>query len=178
MGTKMPDNETDFKLVSNKIYKETGLDCKQYKDNYPKRRINVRIRALNAESYRDYMRIPDNNQGEYDLLLDKLTINVTQFFRDKTVFDAVRNTVLPALISDKKNKGKKLIRIWSAGCASGEEPYISSILLHEVLGSDIHNFMIMISIYATDIDDAVNGKCKDGRVRSRSPQRCGKEDHR
>ena len=143
-----------------KIYKETGLDCKQYKDNYLKRRINVRVRALNVESYHDYMRILDNNPDEYDLLLDKLTINVTQFFRDTTVFKAVRNTVLPALISDKKKGNKKLIRIWSAGCASGEEPYTISILLHEVLGSDINNFMI--SIYATDIDDAVMAKAKKG----------------
>lgn len=123
-------------------------------------RINVRIRALNAESYRDYMKIPDSNPDEYDLLLDKLTINVTQFFRDKTTFNAVRNTVLPALISDKKKGGRKLIRIWSAGCASEEEPYTISILLHEVLGSDINNFMI--SIYATDIDDAVMAKAKKG----------------
>ena len=59
--------------------------------------LNVRIRALNAESYRDYMKILDSNPDEYDLLRDKLTINVRQFFRDKTTFNAVRNTVLPAI---------------------------------------------------------------------------------
>ena len=64
------------------------------------------------------------------------------------------------MISDKKKGGRKLIRIWSAGCASGEEPYTISILLQEVLGSDINNFMI--SIYATDIDDAVMAKAKKG----------------
>lgn len=160
MDTKISENETDFKMVMNKIYKKTGIDCKQYKDNYLKRRINVRIRALNAKSYRNYIKILDSNPNEYDLLLDKLTINVTQFFRDKTTFDAVRNTVLPALISNKKKGDRKLMRIWSAGCASGEEPYSIAMLLHEALGSDINNFMI--SIYATDIDDVVMAKAKKG----------------
>jgi chemotaxis protein methyltransferase CheR len=99
-------------------------------------------------------------QGEYDRLFDAFTINVTNFFRDKSVYRIIKKTVIPELVSSKKKQGKKIIRVWSAGCASGEEPYSMAILFHQILGKRIGDYLI--SIYATDIDEKVIEKAIRG----------------
>jgi len=126
------------------------LDLSQYKENCLKRRIDVRLRATGAQTYPEYMTVLKRDPSEYDRLLDDLTINVTQFFRDTETFKAIKNDVIPKIISVKKKQNKKIIRVWSAGCATGQEPYSIGILFNEVLGRKISNFFI--SIYATDID--------------------------
>ncbi|MDL5504041.1 MAG: CheR family methyltransferase, partial [Candidatus Methanoperedens sp.] len=80
---------------------------------------------------------------------ETLTVNVTELFRNPETYDSVRNNVLPALI---KQKGvNKVIKIWSAGCSNGEEPYSIAIMLNEFFGHSIKRYNILIQ--ATDIDD-------------------------
>ena len=85
----MFDEEQQFIALKAKILKDRGLDCGQYKTNYLKRRIAVRMRAHRVESYREYMKILDCDTVEYNKLMDCLTINVTQFFRDSDTFEAM-----------------------------------------------------------------------------------------
>jgi len=118
----------------------------------------VRLRATGAHSYLEYLSLLERDPSEYERLLDALTINVTNFFRDRGTFRVIEETVIPELIMAKKNQGKKVIRIWSAGCASGEEPYSMAILFHKVLGKRIGDYLI--SIHATDIDGKVMEKAK------------------
>jgi len=80
------------------------------------------------------MKILDSDTLEYNKLMDCLTINVTQFFRDPATFEALEKVVLPQLVSDKQNRKGRVIRAWSAGCASGEEPFSLAILLREGIG--------------------------------------------
>ncbi len=109
-------------------------------------------------TYRDYMLVLNKNPSEYDALVDALTINVSSFFRDRGTFDVIEHTVLPELIASKEKHNKNILRLWSAGCASGEEPYSLAICLRELLGDRIEDFTI--SIYATDIDEASLRKAK------------------
>jgi chemotaxis protein methyltransferase CheR len=144
--------DKDFIALKKKIFRSTSLDLSQYKDSYLQRRFGVRMRCCNCKDYSDYIGYLDSNQSEYDHLLDDLTINVTQFFRDSIVFKAMEEDVLPLLIYDKVKHGNNDISIWSAGCSSGEEPYSIAIMLRELLGEDLDNFEI--NILASDIDDA------------------------
>ena len=145
------DNEIAFNAIKKKVLEMTGLDCSKYRDNYLKRRIELRMKAKGVgPSYDDYCKLLEKNPDEYNSLLDEITINVTEFFRDLETFDAFQVEVLPQLLSEKRERKSKILRIWSAGCSIGEEPYTIAIILHEKLGAELNNRLV--SIHATDID--------------------------
>jgi chemotaxis protein methyltransferase CheR len=135
----------DFKKLLREIAKNTGLNLVGYRNSYLKRRIGVRIKANRLNSYDEYIEFLKKNPTEYEKLLDRLTVNVTEFFRNPSTFEAFRRKVLPAL------KSRRDIRIWSAGCASGEEPYSIAIIVSEFFGKELEKRFI--KIYATDIDN-------------------------
>jgi chemotaxis protein methyltransferase CheR len=110
-----------------KIQQDRGFNCRFYKDKCLRRRLAVRMRARGEETFAGYARLLDEDPAEYDLLLDALTINVTKFFRNREVWEAIGREVLPALF-DRPDPD---LRVWSAGCASGEEAYSVSMLLHD-----------------------------------------------
>ncbi len=147
-----------FSVLIKSMLKERGLDLSQYREKCMKRRIDVRLRATGAHTYPEYMAFLKKDPSEYDRLFDTLTINVTDFFRDKIAYRVIEKEVIPELLLSKKKKGMKIIRIWSAGCASGAEPYSLAILFHQILEKRPGDFLI--SIYATDIDKKVIEKAK------------------
>jgi chemotaxis protein methyltransferase CheR len=129
-----------------KLLNETvGLDFNGYREEYLKRRFSIRLRATGTETYRRYVRYLQKNPDEYNRVIDNLVINYTSFFRDKDVYGYLEKSVLPRLF--KSNK----VRIWSAGCATGEEPYSLAILVHNLLGKKVSNYDIKIS--ASDLDE-------------------------
>ncbi|HDQ26512.1 MAG TPA: protein-glutamate O-methyltransferase CheR [bacterium] len=133
-------------MLKDQIHRDRNLDVNQYKENYLKRRLAVRMRALQIEKYEDYCRYLLENDSEYAVLLDKLTINVTQFFRDEEMFEVFESEILPNML--KEGKGFK---IWSAGCSTGEEPYSIAVSIEESAekaGLSRPEYLI----YATDID--------------------------
>jgi two-component system CheB/CheR fusion protein len=147
---EVTENETkELEVLLQKIFEERGMDFREYKRASLKRRIQKRLEANNLTSYAEYMKLLDSSPEEYAKLFDTLLINVTEFFRDPEAFEVLEKEVIPQIISRKK-KGDS-IRIWSAGCASGEEPYSIGILLAEKLGESIYDYEIRI--YATDIDE-------------------------
>jgi chemotaxis protein methyltransferase CheR len=109
---------------------------------------------------------------EYDELIEALSISVSEFFRDASVFEYFRKTVIPALIQDKRRKNQKIIRIWSAGCASGEETYSIAILMRDFLGANLGNFLIFV--HGTDIDDESMEKAKKGEYTFEEVKNIGK----
>lgn len=157
-STIINQSDQGFKALQKRIIKERGLDLSQYREKCLKRRIDVRLRATRSHNYLEYMAVLKKDPSEYDRLLDALTINVTNFFRDKSTYRIIEDTVIPELVSSKKREGKRIIRVWSAACASGEEPYSIAILFHEILGDKINDFFI--SIHATDIDKPSLDKAK------------------
>jgi chemotaxis protein methyltransferase CheR len=131
-------DERGFHALTQKISRVRGMSCESYKDKCLRRRIAVRMRARGVHTYDDYSRLLDSDAREYQDLLDALTINVTKFFRNPETWDALR----PYL--ERLGKTRRELRIWSAGCASGEEPYTIAVLLLEAGARG--------TVAATDID--------------------------
>ena len=141
--------DAGFLELTDKISRDKGFGCASYKDKCLRRRIAVRMRARGVHTYADYARVLDTDTTEYERLLDALTINVTKLFRNWETYSVIADRVVPALW----DRDDAEIRVWSAGCASGEEPYSLAALFHRraerarqladldrrvhVLGSDI-----------------------------------------
>jgi len=106
--------------------------------------------ALDRPSIRTYLRWLDQDPEEYARLFDALSINVTQFFRDETTFQIIRDTLLPTLLAAKAAARSQTLRIWSAGCATGQETYSLAILLAAALQHKPAGFIARV--YGTDID--------------------------
>jgi hypothetical protein len=114
---KFSEDRDDLINLKEKVYLERGFDFRRYKESTLIRCVSRRICARGVQIYTDYARVLDNDQTEYDRLFMDLTINVTRFFRDEEAFKSFENVFLPALTT----KGEKNIRIWSVGCATGDE---------------------------------------------------------
>jgi chemotaxis methyl-accepting protein methylase len=143
----------DIARLLAKIDRERGLDLSQYRRAYVERRVAARLRALGLHTYRQYARRLDEDPAEYTRMLDTLTINVTDFFRDPPVFDMFRDRVVPEIIASKRTGRQRIIRAWSAGCATGEEAFSLAMSFLDGLGADAVRFTV--SITATDIDPQV-----------------------
>ncbi|MBU2034779.1 MAG: late competence development ComFB family protein [Candidatus Omnitrophica bacterium] len=143
------DRQELFKLMLKKIFEERGIDFRNYHQEILKRRLATRVRANGLKSYSEYMNFLFSNPEEYDKLFETLCINVSEFFRDGDIWITVKY-LLENLIRLKNNNNDKSIKIWSAGCASGEEPYTVAIILKELLKNDLDKFSL--EIYGTDID--------------------------
>ncbi len=151
----MTSAERDPKFENLLIYlrQSRGFDFTGYKRSTLIRRVRKRMQSLtieNFEEYQDYLEVyPD----EFNYLFNTILINVTAFFRDPSAWEYIAEQILPNLIRNKKNSDQ--IRIWSAGCASGEEAYTLAMLMAEILGAE--EFRQRVKIYATDVDeDALN----------------------
>lgn len=141
----------DFQALTRKISRERGFGCASYKEKCLRRRIAVRMRARGVHTYGDYARILDTEPAEYDRLLDALTINVTKLFRNWDVYASIAQNVVPALWHRASGGGR--IRVWSAGCSSGEEPYSLAILFHRY--ATVHGMRspsARVEVLGTDID--------------------------
>jgi chemotaxis methyl-accepting protein methylase len=144
------DREQAFKLLLNKIYEDRGLDFRHYRQEVLKRRLALRMRLNKAESYAEYFRLLIKKPEEYEKLFEILCINVSEFFRDPEVWIALKG-ILENIIRDKIQNNNSSLRIWSAGCANGEEPYSIAILVKEI-GKNYDMNKLTVEILATDID--------------------------
>ncbi|MFH1248391.1 MAG: protein-glutamate O-methyltransferase CheR [Candidatus Omnitrophota bacterium] len=132
------------------VSRQRGLDLlSAYRKEFVFRRLRLRMRTTRCSKALEYLELLDKNDEEYNKFLDHLSINVTEFFRDEDVFEYFRKEVLPAIVKKKESSNEQIIRIWSAGCAHGQEPYSISIILRESLDSKKKFFL---RIWATDID--------------------------
>ena len=125
-----------------------GFDFTAYKRSTLSRRIEKRLAAVGQDSYSAYLDYLEVHQDEFTHLFNSILINVTSFFRDADTFEYLRTTVVPKVIA-ASTAGD--IRIWSAGCASGEECYSVAILFAEAMGPE--PFRDRVKIYATDVDE-------------------------
>lgn len=153
-------SEWYFTVLKKQIFENTGFDCSSYSDKFLKRRLEIRMNANNVKSYREYLGFLRRDPLEYRELIQALTIPITAFFRDPDVFGDFERLVLPRLVTRKRERGQRMVRVWSAGCASGEEAYSIAMLMREYLGAEIHDFII--SIRGTDINDEALLKAKRG----------------
>jgi chemotaxis protein methyltransferase CheR len=154
------EEDQGFKLLKKIISENTGFNCEYYKEAHFRRRINVRVRATNSESYEVYLKLLKKDPQEYEFLVNTLTVNVSEFFRNPETFKIIEKEVIPSILKYRSGSLIRSIRIWSAGCAAGEEVYSLGILLHRTLKTDFNKYKIRI--IGTDIDAQSLEKARKG----------------
>lgn len=138
------------------MMRKMGKDLTQFKKPFLGRRISSRMRTVGAKDGSEYAHILESNTDEPALLFRSFSINVTEFYRDPFVWECVSSNILPRLL------GKNTINAWSAGSASGEEPYSIAIMLKEAIGAK----KIQFKVLATDLNlDAIT-RAKNGQYLS------------
>jgi chemotaxis protein methyltransferase CheR len=147
---EFPMSEADFRFIQQIAKERTGIELGSHKREMIYSRIVRRIRALRLADFGSYCRyLEENPDAELTNFINAITTNLTAFFREKHHFDYLADVVLPEI--KKRNQASKRIRIWSAGCSTGEEPYSLAITLHKFLGRENWDAKIL----ATDLDTNV-----------------------
>ena len=126
-------NDNDFDLFRKVIYNESGITFSDTNRSILDSRLKERLRDKKLENLQDYYKSIMSDKEEMKVLLDSVTTNLTRFFRNQPHFDAFINYVIPHVIEEKKKTGDTTIRIWSAGCSTGEEPYTIAMILADIL---------------------------------------------
>jgi len=168
------DNDQEFDELLLMLKETRGFDFTGYKRSTLMRRVRRRMdaRSLTTLSeYRDYLELEPE---EFSRLFDSLLINVTGFFRDPPAWEALREEVLPELLSAKS--ARRPLRVWSAGCATGEEAYTLAIMLAETMG--LEDFISRVKIYATDLDEDALAEARLGVYTERQIAEVGEEFRR
>ncbi|SHJ01539.1 CheR family methyltransferase [Desulfofundulus thermosubterraneus] len=155
----------DFTRFKEMMRQHFRLDLNSYKETQLKRRLDAYLVRQQLAGYGALFQKLKDDPWAYQSFLDYLTINVSEFFRDPERFRELESIILPALLKEKRT-----LKIWSAGCAAGAEPYSVAIILEELTPGHLHH------LEATDIDQNILVKAKEGRyppevVRNVSPQR-------
>jgi chemotaxis protein methyltransferase CheR len=136
------------------FHPKSGLDLNFYKQNQMQRRILSFMNSHGYATYSDFIKALDQDRVLYDAFFKHLTINVTQFFRDTNQWKTLREVILPKLLEKKTS-----LKLWSAGCSSGQEPYSLAMSMLEYFPQ------ARFSVLATDIDTNVLQQAKDGLYR-------------
>jgi chemotaxis protein methyltransferase CheR len=126
-GALNEKDAAELQLLKDQIKRDLGFQCDGYKEQCLRRRIAVRMRARGIHTYGEYGKLLDRDDSEHRKLLDAVTINVSKFYRNIDLWRALDRDVVPKLFDWRARP----IRIWSAGCASGEEPYTVAIMLRD-----------------------------------------------
>jgi two-component system CheB/CheR fusion protein len=145
----MAERDPAFEALLEFLKRSRGFDFTGYKRTSLERRFRRRMDAINCNSFGDYLDYLEVHPEEYEQLFDTLLINVTEFFRDAPSWEHLQQEVLPELLAAKE--AGEAIRVWCAGCASGQEAYTTAMVLAELL--DREAFLDRVKIYATDIDE-------------------------
>lgn len=152
-------NRAQFEKISGLVYKESGINLQPGKEELIKSRLTKRLNMLSLESFDQYLGYieRDRTGAELTIMVEALTTNKTFFFREIQHFDYLRQQILPQM------KAGGRVRIWSAGCSSGEEPYSIGILLREELKDvDRRDTQIL----ATDLSSAILAKAREAVYQS------------
>lgn len=124
-----------------KITDKRAVNLGIYKNSFLQRRLDMRLRARKINNYSQYSSILDEDPSEYNMLFDVLSINVTEFFRDKGVFDVFSNCIIPQILVTAADRQ---VKVWCAGCATGEEAYSVAIQINEACrGKDGISFKVI-----------------------------------
>ncbi len=160
-GTEHISNifEEEQSLLLEKIFSERGWDFRDYKRSSLKRRIWKRLGAAGISSYSEYSDLLDRDPSEYTRLFSNLTVKVSEFFREPSVFEFLAGEIGREFSPDEG------IRAWCCGCAHGEEAYSLAILLSEFLGEEA---LRQTKIFATDLDHEAIDAARRGRYREES----------
>ena len=146
--------EKDFRRVSDVIYQHCGINLHDSKKSLVRARLAQQLRSSQYKTYAAYIDyvLSDAGRQEFYSFVDSISTNLTYFFRENVHFAYLRHTFLPQLIKQKSQHNQRKIRVWSAGCSSGEEPYSLAITLWETLQN---TGAWDIKILATDVSTRI-----------------------
>lgn len=150
---------SQFRLVAQILFEEAGITMPESKISLVNTRLSKRLRAIRMQSFKDYCNLLQSPQGQEErhFLITALTTNTTKFFREPHHFDIFKDFRLPKLLATARSGGK--VRLWSAACSSGEEPYtLAMTILSEAPDIARYDFKIL----ATDIDTNILARAKSG----------------
>ncbi len=156
-------SDEEFLQLRDFIYQQCGIFIAENRKYLVENRLSNRIKELNLKSYNDYynfLRFDGSRRTELNKLFEVVTTNETSFFRNPPQLEVFQKSVLPDILDQCRKTGRKKLRIWSAGCSTGEEPYTLAIILHEVLKSEISSWDIKIT--ANDLSEAVLAAARRG----------------
>jgi chemotaxis protein methyltransferase CheR len=160
-------NSDDFKDLTAFIYKKSGIKFEAKKMYFINKRVAKRLEDLGMDSVREYMRYLKfkDDGAEMQELMNLLTVNETYFFREFHTLETFAEHCLQEIVEEKLKRGNRKLRIWSAGCSTGEEPYTLGIIVREML-DDFADWDI--EIVASDIDENVLEKAQNACYDDRS----------
>ncbi len=147
-GEDLSDDE--LAAITELLRSRRQFDLDQYKDRCIRRRIAKRLRVCKAVSFAAYLKRLEVDRDELDTLLATISIHVSQFFRNLDTFRILEQKIIPDLCKRARLAGRKEVTLWSAGCASGEEPYSLALLVDDLAERDLK-----FKILATDISEPV-----------------------
>jgi len=156
------DDQT-LDVLLTKMKQKYGCDFSQYRRGTVKRRVYKRLLVSGVNDYQNYIRLLEEDPEEYKRLIQDLTIKVSCFFRDPYVFEYLARVVIPKIFKVKEQQNDHVVRIWSAGCAYGEEIYSIAMLLidyFERKKKDIKDYDLFL--FGTDIDEEALAKAQKG----------------
>lgn len=141
----------DYEFFKVHILRKTGIDLNLYKSQQMHRRLMGLVERANAGTFVKYYQILESDPKEFAVFLDRLTINVSELFRNPEKWDELKDKILPNIIQPRRP-----VRIWSAGCSYGAEPYTLAMILDQMTPGVKHY------IQATDIDQKILAKAREG----------------
>src|SRR5579871_1553142 len=162
----VPEVNPEFEALLEYLKSSRGFDYTGYKRSSLMRRIRKRMQKLQVEQFSDYQDHLEVHPDEFVPLFNTILINVTGFFRDPPAWEYLAHEIIPRILRAKGSD--EPIRVWSAGCASGEEPFSAAILLAEALGAEA--FRERVKIYATDVDEEALAKARHAGYTAREAQ--------
>lgn len=154
-------SEQQIQKIEKIMLQRLGKDLSQFKRPFLNRRINARMRTVGVRDGSEYAKLLESDSSEPSLLFNSFSINVTEFYRDAFVWECLSSQTIPRIL---QTNGALPLKIWSAGCASGEEPYGLAILLKEAI--DTKN--LKFNVIATDINVEALNRAKKGQYPSAS----------
>ncbi|GKT11165.1 MAG: chemotaxis protein methyltransferase CheR [Thiomicrorhabdus sp.] len=162
--------EADFQHVKKIVYDFAGIDLNESKKNLVYNRLAKRIRFLGHQSFKQYLNfVEEQGESEFLILINSITTNLTFFFRENHHFEYLAETVIPQLLQEKSSSRK--IRIWSAGCSTGEEPYSIAVVLKETIPDGWDAKVIATDLDSNVVQTGMTGVYKIDRLKGVSEER-------
>ncbi|QAS50781.1 CheR family methyltransferase [Halobacillus litoralis] len=148
---------SDYQEFIQQIHNKTGIDLSLYKEAQMKRRLTSLREKRGYKNFHSYFQTLNGDPALLDEFLDRMTINVSEFYRNRKRFEVLENKVIPYLLQKKKS-----LKIWSAACSTGEEPYTLAMILSKYIP------LRQVEIIATDLDQNALERAEAGRYHERS----------
>lgn len=161
----------DFDEFLKKVVPSLGLQWRPFQRRGVKRKIERRIIEVGLSNFDEYLLKVQKDPEEQSHLSKILTVTISRFFRDREVFDLLENSIIPIIL---EHKGVGDLKIWSIGCANGEEPYSLSMLWEEKFGK--RGSPISLSILATDVNERLLERAREGKYRKSSLKEVSEEN--